>query len=885
MRVGGQLRTAVAIAFCGALTAIAAAPRTATATPDADGASAARAAKLIAAKLIAPKLIHFEAAAYPAELLDARLSGTVFLELDIDTAGKVSDAKVVESAGPVFDAAASSAALKLTFSPAVSAGKAVPVRIRFRYRFVPEQMLERRAPAPSRGRYPRRAFAAAPTGFSSLTGRVTERGTGRPVVGAIVKVTDLGVEEITDADGRFRFGLLATGTHVVSVESAEYKTAVSTAAVRTGRTTAVELRAERLSYVIYRATATAPPEPGETARRTLSAQEIQRIPGVYGDAFKVVQNLPGVARVPGIGGDIIVRGSAPGDTLAMIEGVHVPLLYHFLGIYSVINTDILEAIDFHPGGAPVRYGRAMGGLLQARLALPRDGERIRGYVESNVFHTGAFLSVPLSDDTHLTIAGRRSYIDAVMAAVIPDGVLPFTLAPRYYDYQLKLDHRFNRTFSATLLVLGVDDGLKILIDKPPPTFPEANGEFETSIVFHGLIGVLRGQGKGWRTRTTLGALYAPVNIGISNFFRVDADIGELTLRQDVEIGEGPVRLRAGADLYWTPYHGDVVLPSFAASEGQGAEADAQQGVFTYTSGIFAPGFWFDSVLKLSDRLEIVPGLRVDLFRQDGAGESVLPRLNVRYQLDERVTVKGATGLTSQIAGADQLQPRFGNPALVPQKSFEITVGSELKFGGRFTVDVAVFYKRMWDLVVGADGFFPPVPWVNEGTGRVYGLELLIRHEPVGRFFGWIAYTLQRATRQAHPGEAEALFAWDQTHILTALGSYKLPANWEIGARFRLVSGNPYTGVATAIWNENSDGYQRVRSSCINCERLPAFHQLDVRVDKKWVFDRWMLGVYLDVQNVYNYMHPEGINYSFDSKEKAYQTGMPIIPSLGMRGEF
>ncbi|MBI5607861.1 MAG: ligand-gated channel protein, partial [Deltaproteobacteria bacterium] len=127
--------------------------------------------------------------------------------------------------------------------------------------------------------------------------------------------------------------------------------------------------------------------------------------------------------------------------------------------------------------------------------------------------------------------------------------------------------------------------------------------------------------------------------------------------------------------------------------------------------------------------------------------------------------------------------------------------------------------------------------------------------------------------------------WDQTHILTLLGSYKLPDNWEVGLRFRYVTGNPRTPVVTAVYNEQTDTYTRVQSPNILSERLPGFHQLDVRIDKKFVFDNWLLNVYLDVQNAYNHGNPENIQYNYDATQYTYATGLPIIPSLGIRGEF
>jgi hypothetical protein len=153
----------------------------------------------------------------------------------------------------------------------------------------------------------------------------------------------------------------------------------------------------------------------------------------------------------------------------------------------------------------------------------------------------------------------------------------------------------------------------------------------------------------------------------------------------------------------------------------------------------------------------------------------------------------------------------------------------------------------------------------------------------------MAYTLSRSVRQDSPGEEEYLFQYDQTHNLIILGSYRFGRGWEFGARFRLVSGPLETPVAArpslpAIYSADAGTYVPLQGKPFT-DRLPVFHQLDLRVDKRWQFRAWALSAYLDVQNVYNHAAAEGYVYSFDYSKRGYQTGVPIIPSIGLRGEL
>ncbi len=837
-----------------------------------------------------PQILERVTPVYPAKLAGQDKIGVVVVELDIDVEGKVGRVQVVESAGADFDKSAVDAAKKLLFTPALSNGKEVPVRIRFRFEIAPEVKLDRRELSPSMGKYDRRDLELAPAGFSSLEGRLIERGTGKPVGGSLVTIPSLRAETVSDGTGRFRFGLLAPGTHTLSVPGTDHKPVRQEVTIVDGKTANLDLRVERLSYTLYRATAEAPPEPGEMARRSLTVEEIQKLPGTNGDAFKVVQNLPGVSRASAGSGQIIVRGSAPGDTIISVEGVKIPLLYHFGGVYSIINTDILDGIDFYPGGYSVKYGRQTGGVLNARLQVPKADDPWNGYVESNVFHTGFLLRGPIGENTNFAVAARRSYIDAILAAVVPAGTLPFTVAPRYYDYQLKLDHRFSKHTDLTLFGFGTDDALSAVLTTPPAAFPQARGGLETTTRFGALMGILRHRGQGWTSTTTVAGLVSGLNASFGDLFRFDLLSREYTLRQDFTVGEGPVSWRAGVDVLCNPFSIEVYAPPQRGTGEQGTGGSSQAAdnrqIFTKQTGWFvSPALWFDTVLKLHPRLEVVPGVRLDLYRGDAKGETLLPRLNVRYKLNDDWILKASTGQISQRADAQYLGNNFGNPNLQPFRSFETAVGFEWHVGDWFDLDVQGFKKLLSGVIVAGQGLFPSPPYTNQGTGDITGMEVLLRRKPGGKFFGWLSYTLQRATRVDHPGDPVRLFGWDQTHILTALGTYKFPWNIELGARFRLVTGNPATANASAVYNEQTDTYQRVASACQLCTRLPTFHQLDVRLDKKFIFDSWVLNVYLDVQNAYNRGNPEGVQYNYDATLSQYATGLPIIPSFGIRGEF
>ena len=173
---------------------------------------------------------------------------------------------------------------------------------------------------------------------------------------------------------------------------------------------------------------------------------------------------------------------------------------------------------------------------------------------------------------------------------------------------------------------------------------------------------------------------------------------------------------------------------------------------------------------------------------------------------------------------------------------------------------------------------------NQGKGHVIGAEMLLRFKPSDRFFGWIAYTLSRSMLRDAPDRPYRFSSFDQTHIFTALGSYKIGRGWEFGARFRLVTGNPETPIVGSLYNASSGTYASITGR-EGSERVDMFHQLDLRVDKSWQFRLWKLSTYLDIQNVYYSQNVEGYDYNYNYSQRTVVTGLPIIPSIGVRGDF
>jgi hypothetical protein len=255
----------------------------------------------------------------------------------------------------------------------------------------------------------------------------------------------------------------------------------------------------------------------------------------------------------------------------------------------------------------------------------------------------------------------------------------------------------------------------------------------------------------------------------------------------------------------------------------------------------------------------------------------------------RTTLKGGVGVFAQPPLFQETNVVFGTPGLRSNRAIHYSIGVEQEFTRNIELSVEGFYKDLSNLVARRAGPGATYVYDNAGTGQVIGLETLLKYKSDARFFGWLTYTLMRSVRRDHPDEPEYLFQYDQTHILQVLGSYRLGRGWEFGARFQLISGPLITPVPkapdlTAIYAADAGSYTPLPGAPFS-ERLPLFHRLDVRVDKGWQFKDWRFSAYLEIINAYNYAAREALAYNYNFTKQTYLTGLPILPNLGVRGEF
>jgi hypothetical protein len=332
------------------------------------------------------------------------------------------------------------------------------------------------------------ALSASAAVADVVAGNVLDGATLKPVAGA--RLTIAGATVTTDRVGGFKLDL-QPGATALAATAAGYEPTDDELVVPEGGMTDYVVLLYRpgtaLETVELEDDAPVPPPPG---KQDMPREQITRIPGSRGDALTAVRSLPGVGNAVGGGsgpGLVVIRGAAPEDSKITIDGVEVPVLYHFFGLQSVLPSEFIANIEFLPGGFGAEEGRSTGGIINV-VTRAEAAPDTTGFAELSFINLAGFVQTPLSKrhGVTLTVAGRRSLIDFILPVVLGDSV-NFTTAPQYYDGQLRIDWRRGEGDRVSALAMTSFDLLSLITSDFDPNEPEFAGGFDNETSFSKLI--------------------------------------------------------------------------------------------------------------------------------------------------------------------------------------------------------------------------------------------------------------------------------------------------------------------------------------------------------------------------------------------------------------
>ena len=577
--------------------------------------------------------------------------------------------------------------------------------------------------------------------------------------------------------------------------------------------------------------------PGAT---TLSAGEVRQVPGAFGDAFRAIDALPGVVPMASGLPYFFVRGAPPGNTGYYLDEIRVPLLFHLGFGPSVVHPAMVDAVDFYPGGYPAALGRFAGGIVSGRTTEPSP--LARGEAEVRLYDAGALVETPFGDGRgDALVGGRYSYTGLALSIFAPDTRLG------YWDYQTRVGWDLTPKDRISVFAFGSFDRLDQRDDSRHPFETVFDTEFHrVDVRYDRTIGGGDGHPPSGHLRVAGTVGYDQTSTDLAT-----ATDAMLALRAAyMQTLSRQLTLRAGGDITWDSYHAKSTEDA-----SQVDDYDQSLGATDHIEARFPPrqavisGVHADLVYRPIPRVEIVPGLRGDIFTSrptevsatshSTSAAALDPRLATRVQLARALTLITTFGLSHQ-------EPSFvlPIPALNPgtnlgnlQTAVQTSAGIEVRLPAEITATATGFLQNYRNMTDPTATCAPDLP-MNTGTtlhpcdddrvnGRAYGLELYIRRALTKRLTGWISYTLSRSTREAHslftPGDVTTVLSeYDRTHVLSLIGAMDLGKRWRVGARFYAYSGRPY-----------SQTFEGVALPPYNDQRLPGFYRIDLRVEKSW----------------------------------------------------
>ncbi len=721
-------------------------------------------------------------------------------------------------------------------------------------------------------------------------GLLREKGTKNPLPNVNVFALPSKTKAVTDESGRFSIdvpdGKFTWIVNLTGYKKLEKDDDTTDSAQR-------NLFLEKNSYHIYETTIYGRGEKRDDTTKSLKAAQFLNMPGSGGDPVKAVQNLPGVNRPAPFQSQIIIQGSGPQDTRYLVDGHEVPLIFHFGGLTSVVVPDAIDRVDFLAAGYGPEFGRANGGIVGLWTRKPKT-DRTHGLAFMDLFNAGAMIEGPIGKKSSYLLSARRAYIGEVLRLAFKNNSdFNLSVAPSYSDFTGLYTTEISPKDQFRLSAIGSNDTLKFILKQPLKQDPSIRGDFYSNTAFYRFIPELEHRHSDRTiTRYSLG-------LG-QDFIKVRNSDNYFTLRTKQITARGELERKVTEE--WTTYTGydnrytwsyvDVSFPTRTVAGGVPSPISIGSRRTATISNRYAliGAFWRNTLHWQDSRWTFLPNVRVDYFK---VTNQILPahRPAVRYALDDSLTLRAATGLYYQQPQEVELNSTFGNPNVTAPRAWHYNIGADKDFrNGRsdgWIVSVDSFYKVLENLVipstnlVNQNGKLVAENYNNKGSGKVYGAQTQIRYEANPWSVG-VNYTVSRSTR-TEPGQPEYVFQYDQTHLVGVVGAYDIK-NWRFSSRFRYATGNPVTPLNGGTFDADGDVYIPRRGPYFS-KRLEDFYQLDIRIDKKWIYDTWILSAYLDIQNVTNRANPEAIVYSYDYAQSDRISGLPILPTLGIKGEF
>ena len=716
-----------------------------------------------------------------------------------------------------------------------------------------------------------------------VKGTVIDKSSRQPLEFINVMIVGLNKGGVTNAEGKFSIGQVPPGIYRLQASAIGYKTVTTPEYILSTRDLHIQIEMEENQTELEGVTVTASPFRRDiespVSLRIIGLQEIEKSPGANRDISRIVQSYPGVAFSPiGYRNDLIVRGGSPSENRFYLDGVEIPNINHFStqgasgGPVGILNADLIREVNFYTGAFPTDKGNALSSVLDFKL---RDGDMERNSLKATLGASEVSLASNghLGKKTSYLVSVRQSYLQFLFDML----GLPFL--PTFTDAQFKLKTRFDARNELTVLGLGGIDKMKLNTKADDEDneyilsyLPKIQQETFT-------LGAVYRHYAGAHVQSVV-ASHSYLNNRNTKYQQNDeSDPDHLMLRLRSTEQNTQLRLENSSSFRnWKVTVGTSLdYSQYSNTTFQKVYTDRAQ-TFDYHTylGIMRWGlFGTVNYTSIDERFTASLGLRADANNYSAAmkdlSDQLSPRLSLSYQLTEHWSLSGNAGLYYQLPPYTALGFKNNNGlyankyALRYMQVSQGSIGLNWRKGDTFEVSVEGFYKDYDKIPLSVADDIPLTCKGNDygvignelltstAQGRSYGAELLLKWLIAKKLNLASSFTLFKSEYRTDKESEYIASAWDNRFIFNLRGTYNLPRHWSVGMKVSCIGGAPYTpynadkSSLVKAWNAQGKPYYDYTR--YNEERLPAFTQVDIRIDKTFYLKRCMLGFYIDLQNI------------------------------------
>lgn len=720
-----------------------------------------------------------------------------------------------------------------------------------------------------------------------ISGRVYDEINNEPIIGANIILQNTGYGAVTDLDGNYVLAGLEPGLYNIQVSYLGYQTQTRfevevTNAKPLFLNFGMREETTSLDSIVIKASPFGRKPESPLSLSSIGINEIQRNPGGNRDISRAIQNLPGISRGFGFRNDLLVRGGAPNENSFYLDDIEIPTINHFAtqgasgGSNGLLNVDLIYNADFYTGAFPVNRGNTLSSVLQLTQKEGRQ-DRVGFTFTLGASEAGITLEGPMTKKKKTTflVNGRYSYLQGLFKAL----KLPFL--PTYSDAQAKIFHKFNNKHDLTFIGVGAYDKLRLNLKEDESddqryllrVLPYQD-QWNYTLGARYRYFLKEGYMVFVASRSMLGnRIYKDDNNdpGASRLFDLNSTEAENKFRFEHILRKQGYKITYGLNYeyarYTTSTLNNIALGDTVVQVNYNSKLKLQK----YALFLQVSRAWVDERLSLSlgfraDGVNFNKSMR-NLFRQFS------PRLSASYAFTDFLSLNVSTGLYYQLPPYTTLGYRDNDGSLVNAQTLEYirnwqlagglssTLSSNTKFSLEAFLKLYSHYPMLTNKGIslanlGGDfGWVGDEPATSSSKGKTYGLEFSVQQKLWKGVFGIFSYTWYRSLFTDTTGIFKPS-SWDSRHVLNMTVGYKFKRNWEIGVKWSVQGGLPYTPYDTVnlslidVW-ESTNGNPIRDYTQLNSKRTKVLHGMNLRVDKKWFFKKWNLNLYLDITNLYN----------------------------------